>query len=158
MRAISVLFSSGDVVSRGQKPSGHGSTFSKRKAIRGGRYATGPAMSFVAAPVSAPMSETFAIRHPPAVRSFGLPCAKALKDSRTGEGSRGLGLRRQNRVWIGAEPSIKMLELARRPRPGITTSVVIVIVRDGVGNMSARAGAQGRAGRMSAAVWERRND
>lgn len=77
------------------------------------------------------MSEAFAIRQPPAVRSFGLPQAKALMDSRTGEGGRGLGLCRQNRVWIGVEPSIKVLQLARRPRPGIALFAVIVIVSEG---------------------------
>jgi hypothetical protein len=78
------------------------------------------------------MSEAFAIRKAPAVRSFGLPLAKALKDSRTGEGDCGLGLRRQNRVWVRVEPSIKVLELARRPRPGTALFAVIVIVRGGV--------------------------
>jgi hypothetical protein len=40
----------------------------------------------------------------------------------------------------------------------LTRPVVIVIVRGGVGNMSARAAAKGRAGRTIAAVWGRRND
>lgn len=78
------------------------------------------------------MNEAFAIRQPPVVRSFGLPRAKALKDGRAGEGDRGLGLRRQNQVWIGVEPSIKVLELARRPCPRTALFAVIVIVRGDV--------------------------
>lgn len=98
------------------------------------------------------MSEAFAIRQPPVVRSFGLPRAKALKEGRTGEGGSGLGLRWQNRVWTGVEPSIKVLELARRPRPGTALFAVIVIVRGGISEASARAAAPGRACRTSAVV------
>jgi len=126
MRAISVLFSSGDAVSRGQKPSGHGSIFSKRKATRDGRYATGPAMWFAAVLASTPMSESFAIRRPPAVRSLGLPRIIALTDSRTGEGDQSLGLLAQNRVWIGVEPSIRVIGPPRRPRLGAALFAVIV--------------------------------
>ena len=158
MRAISVLFSSGDAVSRGQKPSEHGSTFSKRKAIRDGRYATGPAPQFVAVLAAAPMSKVFAIRKTPVVRFFGLPLAKALKDSRTDEGDRGLSLHRQNRVWIRAEPSIKVLELAHRPRPGTALFAVFVSVRGRISKVSARAAAEGRACCTSAVVWGCRDD
>lgn len=100
------------------------------------------------------MNEAFAIRQPPAVRSFGLPRAKALKDSRTDEAGRGLGLRRKNRVWIGVEPSIKVLELARRPRPGTALFAVIAIVSGGV----SEGGRPGRACRTSTVVWGFRDD
>lgn len=96
------------------------------------------------------MSETFAIRWRSVVRSLGQPRAKGLKDNRTGDGDCGFGLRRRYRVSIGDEPSIKVLELARRRQPGAALFAVNDVVRSGISEASARAVGPSRACRTSA--------